>query len=708
LPNKSSLKSVFPSIIVNGKVVKTENAKQPFEIHADSVEIFNLADADYPLQKKRHSFEYLRTVAHLRPRTNTFNAVFRIRSVAAFAIHEYFQNNGYVYVNTPIITCADCEGSAEMFKLTTLDLDKPLPQKDGKTDFSEDLFGKKAYITGSGQLHGETFAEAYGKIYTFGPTLRSENSNTKTHANEFWMIEPEIAFCDLEQLMDIEEDCLKFVVSRVLEKCPEEMEFCNNFIEKGLIDKLHKLVNSKFVRIDHKEAIDILKKADKEWEFKPEYGEDLGFYKLRWAFDVAIAFIYNTFGFAGIYAFVVIIASLTVLSLFNILLKQKNNIVLSFIATVISMLLMTSNWSFTARGQIISYLLLLLEIYFIEKMISTKQKRYYIIFLVISALIVNFHASVWYMTIILVLPYLAEAIMHKIMKNKNLEKSKIILEPISIKMLIIAILCLVLGSFISPIGTYTYTYMFKVIGGISSTFISELQQTDIISSIGMILGLIVIDILMLATKSKMKLSDILLFFGLYFMAILARRNQAFLYLIGTIPVVRLITNFFETYDTENILEKLNNFFSKNWVLGCTTIVIVIGLSSNMVTRIREKYVNERKYPVEAVNFIKENLDYKNLKIYNSFNYGSYLELSGIPAFVDSRSEIFTEEFNNVTILKDWLETSRGNVNYNDTFAKYEIDYAIVEDKEIINTYISADENYEKVFDDETFSIYMKK
>ena len=267
--------TISSSIIVNGKVVKTENAKQPFEIHADSVEIFNLADADYPLQKKRHSFEYLRTVAHLRPRTNTFNAVFRIRSVAAFAIHEYFQNNGYVYVNTPIITCADCEGSAEMFKLTTLDLDKPLPQKDGKTDFSEDLFGKKAYITGSGQLHGETFAEAYGKIYTFGPTLRSENSNTNTHANEFWMIEPEIAFCDLEQLMDIEEDCLKFVVSRVLEKCPEEMEFCDKFIEKGLIDKLHKLVNSKFVRIDHKEAIDILKKADKEWEFKPEYGEDL-------------------------------------------------------------------------------------------------------------------------------------------------------------------------------------------------------------------------------------------------------------------------------------------------------------------------------------------------------------------------------------------------------------------------------------------------
>ena len=267
--------TISSSIIVTGQVVKTENAKQPFEIHATKINIFNLSDSDYPLQKKRHSFEYLRTVAHLRPRTNTFNAVFRIRSVAAFAIHEYFQQNGYVYVNTPIITCADCEGSAEMFKLTTLDLDKTLPQKDGKTDFSQDIFGKKAFITGSGQLHGETFAQAFGKIYTFGPTLRSENSNTKTHANEFWMIEPEIAFCDLDELMNIEEDCLKYVVSKVLERCPEEMAFCDKFIENGLIEKLTKLINSDFVKIDHKEAIDILKKADREWEFQPEYGQDL-------------------------------------------------------------------------------------------------------------------------------------------------------------------------------------------------------------------------------------------------------------------------------------------------------------------------------------------------------------------------------------------------------------------------------------------------
>ena len=267
--------TISSTLIVKGTIVKTENAKQPFEMQANSVEIFNLADSSYPLQKKRHSFEYLRTVAHLRPRTNTFSAVFRVRSVAAFAIHEYFQKNGYVYLNSPIITCADCEGSAEMFKLTTLDLDKPLPQKDGHTDFSQDIFGKKAYITGSGQLHGETFSQAFGKIYTFGPTLRSENSNTKTHTNEFWMMEPEISFCDLEELMNIEEDFLKYVVKAVLERCPEEMEFFDKSVENGLIEKLKRVISSNFTRIDHKEAIDILKKADRKWEFQPEYGEDL-------------------------------------------------------------------------------------------------------------------------------------------------------------------------------------------------------------------------------------------------------------------------------------------------------------------------------------------------------------------------------------------------------------------------------------------------
>ena len=267
--------TISSSITVTGKVVLTPDAKQPFEIQAASIELFNLCDQEYPLQKERHSFEYLRTISHLRPRTNTFNAVFRVRSVVAFLIHRYFQENGYVYLNSPIITCADCEGSAEMFNLTKFNLNEPLPLKDGKTDFSQDLFGKQTFITGTGQLHGETFAHAFGKIYTFGPTLRTENSNTKTHANEFWMVEPEICFCDLEDLMDIEEDFLKYIVKNVLEMCPEELEFCDKFIQNGLIEKLQKVCNSTFTRLDHKEAIDILKKADREWEFKPEYGEDL-------------------------------------------------------------------------------------------------------------------------------------------------------------------------------------------------------------------------------------------------------------------------------------------------------------------------------------------------------------------------------------------------------------------------------------------------
>ncbi len=266
--------TISTSITVEGEFVKTEGAKQAFEVRAIKVEAFNIADSTYPLQKKHQTMEYMRTIAHLRPRTNTFSAVFRVRSVVAYLIHKYFQENGYVYLNSPIITCADCEGSAEMFNLTKLDLDN-LPLKDGKVDYNEDLFGKKTYITGTGQLHGETFAHAFGKIYTFGPTLRTENSNTKTHANEFWMVEPEICFCDLEDLMDIEEDFLKYIVKNILEMCPEEMEFFDKFIENGLIEKLKKVCTSTFTRLDHKEAIDILKKADKEWEFIPEYGEDL-------------------------------------------------------------------------------------------------------------------------------------------------------------------------------------------------------------------------------------------------------------------------------------------------------------------------------------------------------------------------------------------------------------------------------------------------
>jgi len=267
--------NVGSTVYVEGTFVLTPENKQPFEIKASKVEIFQATDETYPIQKKRSSVEFLREIAYLRPRTNLFNAVFKIRSVAGFAIHDYFQKNGYLYVNTPLITTADCEGTDQMFKITTLKFnDLPL-DKEGKVDLSQDLFGKQSFITGSGQLHGEAFALAFNKIYTFGPTFRTENSNTKTHANEFWMIEPEIAFCDLEMLMDIEEDSLKYIVGYVLEHCPQELEFLDKFVENGLIERLRKLQNSKFTRIDHEEVINILQKADRKWEFEPKQGEDI-------------------------------------------------------------------------------------------------------------------------------------------------------------------------------------------------------------------------------------------------------------------------------------------------------------------------------------------------------------------------------------------------------------------------------------------------
>lgn len=263
------------SVQVKGNVILTPNNKQPFEIHAQEVSMIGTCPESYPIQPKRHTREFLREVAHLRPRTNLFNAVFRIRSVAAMAIHTYFQDRGYVYVHTPLITCADCEGSDQMFKITTLNMENPPLTEAGEVDFSKDLFGKQSFITGSGQLHGETFAMAFSDIYTFGPTFRTENSNTKTHANEFWMIEPEMAFCDLEGLMDIEEEMLKFVIKYVLEKCPKEIDFCDQFVSKGLKEKITNLLASKFTRITHKEVIDLLKKAEVKWEFEPSYEDDI-------------------------------------------------------------------------------------------------------------------------------------------------------------------------------------------------------------------------------------------------------------------------------------------------------------------------------------------------------------------------------------------------------------------------------------------------
>ena len=266
---------VGSAIRVVGTLVSSPKEGQEFEVILKQLEVLGDSPEDYPIQPKRHTREFLREQAYLRPRTNLFGAVFRVRSACAMAIHEYFQSHGYVYVHTPLITTTDCEGSDQMFKITTLDFQNLPKDEEGQVDFSKDLFGKCAYVTGTGQLHGEAFAMCYKKIYTFGPTFRTENSNTKTHANEFWMIEPEIAFCDLEGLMDIEEDMLKSVVSYVLTHCPKEIEFFDSFVESGLKEKLEKLVSSKFVRITHHDVVDILKKADVKWEFMPDYGEDI-------------------------------------------------------------------------------------------------------------------------------------------------------------------------------------------------------------------------------------------------------------------------------------------------------------------------------------------------------------------------------------------------------------------------------------------------
>ena len=257
---------------VKGIVVQSFGKEQSFEIKVKDVKLLGDCTLDYPMQPKRHSREFLREQAYLRPRTNLFQAVFRVRSLAAFAIHSYFQERGYIYVNSPLITANDGEGAGEMFQVTTLDLEK---LKGGKVDYSKDFYGKKVGLTVTGQLEAEAFATAFKKTYTFGPTFRAENSNTKTHASEFWMIEPEIAFCDLEELMNIEEDMLKYVVSYVLEKGKVEMEFLDKFVEKGLILKLNKLVNSKFTRVTHQEVIKILKEAKVNFEFEPEYGEDI-------------------------------------------------------------------------------------------------------------------------------------------------------------------------------------------------------------------------------------------------------------------------------------------------------------------------------------------------------------------------------------------------------------------------------------------------
>ncbi|MCD8084168.1 MAG: asparagine--tRNA ligase [Clostridiales bacterium] len=267
--------NVGAAILVTGTLVATPQAKQPFEIQADTVTVEGASAPDYPLQKKRHTLEYLRTITHLRPRTNTFQAVFRVRSLIAYAIHQYFQERGFVYVHTPLITGSDCEGAGEMFQVTTMDLNKLPHTADGSIDYAKDFFGKATNLTVSGQLNVETYAMAFRNVYTFGPTFRAENSNTTRHAAEFWMIEPEIAFADLKDDMDLAEEMLKYIIRYVLEQAPEEMNFFNQFIDKGLLDRLKHVLNSEFGHVTYTEAIEILEKNNDHFDYKVSWGCDL-------------------------------------------------------------------------------------------------------------------------------------------------------------------------------------------------------------------------------------------------------------------------------------------------------------------------------------------------------------------------------------------------------------------------------------------------
>ncbi len=267
--------NVGAAVIVKGTLVETSNAKQPFEIQAEVVEIEGMSSPEYPLQPKRHTFEYLRTISHLRPRTNTFEAVFRVRSLIAYAIHKFFQERDFVYVHTPLITGSDCEGAGEMFRVTTLDMENVPKNPDGTVDYTKDFFNKETNLTVSGQLNGETYAMAFKNIYTFGPTFRAENSNTTRHAAEFWMIEPEIAFADLKDDMMLAESMLKYVISYVLENAPEEMAFFNKFVDKGLIERLNHVVESEFGRVTYTEAIELLEKNNDKFEYKVSWGCDL-------------------------------------------------------------------------------------------------------------------------------------------------------------------------------------------------------------------------------------------------------------------------------------------------------------------------------------------------------------------------------------------------------------------------------------------------
>ena len=433
--------------------------------------------------------------------------------------------------------------------------------------------------------------------------------------------------------------------------------------------------------------------------------DNLAFIKVRWAFDVLIYYIYTFFNFNGIYIFVLIIASLTEVLLFNILVNKTHNLSLSLLLTLVSLYICARISSFTARAQIMSYLLLLFEIYIIEKLVKTNHKRYIFILFAISVLIANFHASVWLMAEILMLPYLVDIVLGKFIKK---ESHIIVTKNAKLKIFIISMLAIAIGGLCNPNGLITFTYMYKNISGLSSTFIIELQKTGLTDSYFVLVPIVIYLGILIFTNTRVKLSDILLFLGLFLMMSMASRNKPFFYLIAIIPFARIICSFINSIV---ILKKLFDFINlkiNNNLILIVLVLIITALSINNIKhRILEDYIDTSSYPVDAVKYIKENIDISKIKIFNHFNFGSYLEFCNIPAFIDSRSEIFCIEFNDTQILQDWLNASRGSKHYQIVFDKYNINYVLLYNSELINIYIYNDPNYKKVYQDNQFCLYEK-
>ncbi len=416
-------------------------------------------------------------------------------------------------------------------------------------------------------------------------------------------------------------------------------------------------------------------------------------------FSSLMAILYNLAGFNGIYCFTLIMTALIGLVLFYILIKSKNNILISFFTTITA--LYFGRDSFVARAQIVSYLMFLIEIYLIEKLIQTQRKTYCLSLVIVCIIIANFHASVWPMYFILFLPYIAEFIFKKL--KLEMPKSKLIAEEFPLKLLIITMILAGFSGLCTPSGIAPYTDMIKVISGISMTFISELERVKIIENYGMLISLAMYGVVMCLHQTKIKVSDLCMATGLFLMGLMAERNIIFFYLIGAIVFARIVTNIENiNIEMDKITQKLSH---KNAYLTILSLVIIVVCVVNYKDKIKQDFINENLYPVEAAEYILENLDIPNTRIFNHFNFGSYLEFKNIPVFIDSRSGMYCKEFNNTSILEDWMDVSSGSVHYKEIFSKYHITHVLLYKQEIINTYISNDTDYTKLYEDKNFVLY---